>query len=576
MADKLVDLIWSDHLRVWHGLPKYKRSKVVESGDHVIDELINLYFNAHRGQRWPLYWWSHIIRRAQEAGRTRTLLALPWWNAKVTHDIIHWVTAVINRSIDPEKQTMTEMAKKLRVDLESIHRSNTHCSCQGTNMSHILTEAARLGIPAREYFKSADRWIFRLGEGGNAKLYESTFSCGTSGLGIVIARNKADSAKILSMHGVPVPEYALASNTAQALSIAKSIGFPVAIKPINRDGGAGVYAGLTDLEQVRDLAPYALEHSSQIIVQKHVGGLDYRFTIANGEIIKLIKRLPGGVVGDGVSSIAELVESNTARMINRGKISRHERKAIYIDEEATMVLKNIGFSPNTIPPRDQFVPLRAKANISAGGSQVIVEPSELHPDNSLLALRCAAIMRLDIAGVDLILKDHRLSWINTGGMVLEVNAQPEIGQYGGRNVYSRLIQNTMQDCGHINYHILTGHRKHLDHEELLRLTRLAEQLGCDGISDKQQVIVRNCVIAKNLESAHHAARVLLNDPSIRGGVSYLSYSELYEHGLPTNQIRSWMTVDGSKTKLLPRAAWIRAEVINSIQRYSIARGKRWL
>ena len=73
----------------------------------------------------------------------------------------------------------------------------------------------------------------------------------------------------------------------------------------------------------------------------------------------------------------------------------------------------------------QFVRLRARDNINAGGTNETIELADVHPDNIALAEEAAQVLRLDLAGVDVIVNDMRVSWRDQDGALCEVNGQPQ-------------------------------------------------------------------------------------------------------------------------------------------------------
>ncbi|MBY0238604.1 MAG: hypothetical protein K2X55_04750 [Burkholderiaceae bacterium] len=76
-----------------------------------------------------------------------------------------------------------------------------------------------------------------------------------------------------------------------------------------------------------------------------------------------------------------------------------------------------------MPETGRVVTLRRTANISTGGLAFDVS-ADVHPDNRLVAERAAALLGLDIAGIDFLCPDISRSWRDVGGAVCEVNAQP--------------------------------------------------------------------------------------------------------------------------------------------------------
>lgn len=73
---------------------------------------------------------------------------------------------------------------------------------------------------------------------------------------------------------------------------------------------------------------------------------------------------------------------------------------------------------------------------------------EFHEDNIRLCERAARVLRVDIAGIDLLIPDHRASWKEVGGVICEVNAQPQIG-LTYPEIYPYLLKAFVEDEGRI-------------------------------------------------------------------------------------------------------------------------------
>jgi cyanophycin synthetase len=154
---------------------------------------------------------------------------------------------------------------------------------------------------------------------------------------------------------------------------------------------------------------------------------------------KAIGRRAGGVTGDGRSSVARLVEQ---AMAERGK--RAAGSVVKLDDEAHELLAERGMSPLGVPAEGEFIALRRRANMSTGGTSRDVLPG-LHPDNARLAIRAAQALRLDLAGIDLIIPDIAVSWLDTTAAICEVNAQPQISTEFAPEVYRDLLRRMVRE-----------------------------------------------------------------------------------------------------------------------------------
>lgn len=87
-----------------------------------------------------------------------------------------------------------------------------------------------------------------------------------------------------------------------------------------------------------------------------------------------------------------------------------------LDSTAERVIASQGLQPGSIPPAGQIVFLRETANLSTGGTAEDCT-DEVHPENRFIAEQAAALIGLDVAGIDFLLPDAaRLSAKPAGGL----------------------------------------------------------------------------------------------------------------------------------------------------------------
>lgn len=94
----------------------------------------------------------------------------------------------------------------------------------------------------------------------------------------------------------------------QARRAAQRIGFPAVTKPYEGNHGRGISIRLTTPDEVAAGFAAAREHARSVIVESFVEGDDHRLLVVNGDLVAATKRTPGHVVGDGVHTVAALVD----------------------------------------------------------------------------------------------------------------------------------------------------------------------------------------------------------------------------------------------------------------------------
>ncbi len=271
----------------------------------------------------------------------------------------------------------------------------------------------RLGFP---------HCLVQLGQGRHGRRLHQTMLETTSHFAVRLASNKAATHQLLQRLAFPQPLQHLVQDVDQAVQAARSIGYPVVVKPCHGMKGRGVSVGLATPEHVRQAYLVAAQGGDSVVVESLVAGDDYRLLVVGGRLIAGARRLPAFVVGNGRSSVAELVAELNADP-RRGIAYRKLMEFVEIDQEATDILARQGLAAASILSENRRALLRGTANVSRGGTAEDVTDI-MHPDNVRLAEDVARVVGLDVTGIDFVTVDIRRSWREVGGGIIEVNQNP--------------------------------------------------------------------------------------------------------------------------------------------------------
>ncbi|HVZ45360.1 MAG TPA: hypothetical protein VHA82_16230 [Ramlibacter sp.] len=282
------------------------------------------------------------------------------------------------------------------------------------------------GIPVRRIVTSAA--VYRFGDGSAQRRLWRGFTQSTSHIGTVMATRKDVTNELLRTHGFPVPRQALARDFEAARRAAAAIGWPVIVKPAASDFGTAVTTNIRDEAALQRAFTAARAHGIAV-VENHVPGEDYRFTVLGGQCFSVLLRLSARVTGNGRDSIAVLM-ARYAEERRRDPQMRSYRAASLDDPLVAATLSDQGLSPKDVPPEGRVVLLRTNSNVSTGGVSKEVKEAT-HPDNLRLAERAAACLGLDHAGIDFLTTDVSRSWREVGGAICEVNPTPARVSDGG-------------------------------------------------------------------------------------------------------------------------------------------------
>ncbi|MFL6672831.1 MAG: cyanophycin synthetase [Massilia sp.] len=292
----------------------------------------------------------------------------------------------------------------------------------GTSTAAVLAAAHERGVPTQRITEDAN--LFQLGWGNRQKRIQATTTSDTSFVATRIASDKQLTKALLVEAGVPVPEGQTVTRLADAQRIARSLNAPVTLKPLDANQGKGVSVDCKTPADVARAFDFARKYGRRVIVERFVEGRDYRVLVAGGRVAAASCRRPAHVVGDGASTIRELVEAENTNPA-RGDGHTNVLTKIALDAHAAGLLRKQGFEEDSVPPAGVTVELRGNANLSTGGTAEDVTDL-LHESTRALCIRAAAKVGLDVAGIDIVCRDIAQPLEAQRGAVIEVNAAPGI------------------------------------------------------------------------------------------------------------------------------------------------------
>lgn len=266
--------------------------------------------------------------------------------------------------------------------------------------------------------------LVQFGQGKYQQRIQATITSETKHIAVEISCDKEDTHNLLNDLGLPVPQQMMIYSDRQAVKAARRIGHPVVLKPLNANHGRGVSINLTTDDEVMAAFDEAQKHgtSRAVLVESYITGYDHRMLVVNNELVAVAKRVPGHVVGDGVHTIAELID--TVNLDPRRGVG-HEKvlTRLELDNQALRLMEDADHTEETILPDGEVFFLRKTANLSTGGTAIDVTDI-VHPDNRDMAIRAIRAIGLDIGGVDFLTDDISKSYKEIGGGICECNAAP--------------------------------------------------------------------------------------------------------------------------------------------------------
>lgn len=289
----------------------------------------------------------------------------------------------------------------------------------GPSTGSIIQEAENRGIPWIRLNKYS---LCQLGYGANQKRIQATVTSQTSNIGVDIACDKEDTKYLLEQAEVPIPKGDIVKTERGLEDAVKYVGYPLVVKPVNGNHGRGITANIQNWEESVVAFNAAKEVSRSVIVEKYIEGEDYRLLVIDHKLVAAAVRMPAHVVGDGKSTVQELVDKVNEDP-RRGYGHERVLTRIDINDLTQSILAEQELTTDSVIPKDEILKLKDTANLSTGGTSTDVTDI-VHPYNIFMAERISRIIDLDICGIDIMTSDIGKPLPDTGGAVLEVNAGP--------------------------------------------------------------------------------------------------------------------------------------------------------
>ena len=235
-----------------------------------------------------------------------------------------------------------EEAKRLVADAET-----------GPTTRAITEAAKKRGIPCR---RDGTGNRMQLGYGKYLHYVQAAMTDQTNVIAVELAQDKEETKDRLERHGIPVPKGKCVYTLKQANKAADELGRPVVVKPVNGRKGLAVSLEVSTPEEMKVAFEAAKEFSSAVLIEEMLEGRNYRVVVVGGRMVAASERLLPHVIGDGVSTIRELIATENRNPL-RGDGHEKPLTKIKVDSDVINHLQHAGRSLDAIPKHGEQVTL---------------------------------------------------------------------------------------------------------------------------------------------------------------------------------------------------------------------------
>ena len=235
--------------------------------------------------------------------------------------------------------------------------------------------------------------------------------------------------RILQSANLPRAEGERFCNIKPALAYAKKLGFPLAVKPNNSSLSKHITCDIQNEADLKKAICVAQIINPHFIVEKFIGGQTHRITLVNHEMAGCCMREAPNVIGDGVHTIAELVEiKNKHPWRGEAHQKNFTLHKINLDENARSFLAKQGLFLESVLPKGTKAYLHNKIILKCG-ADIHDKTDEVHPDNTVLFEKVSRLCGAPLSGLDFICQDISVPYHQQECAVLEANSLPYIDMH---------------------------------------------------------------------------------------------------------------------------------------------------
>ncbi len=303
---------------------------------------------------------------------------------------------------------------------------------QGYEVTPFIVSDKTIAADEVGYTKTFNR-RYTLGCGRDSQVTMSISSSKDAIVAQTTQRDKYITNTMISKLGLPMPKNFIVNSKNDIEEVWDKLNKPVVVKPVGLTGGSGVVVDLHTIEEAKkafDFSTGAIEGKqrkvwqTKIMIQEQVEGEDYRLLVIDGKLEVATKRIPAFIVGDGKSTMQELIDETNKDPRRDVTSPAHTLKPIKIDQPLLDYLKEQKLTLESIPKQDEKIQVRKVASMSQGG---ITEDftDQVSDEIKYIVESIATSIHAFTLGVDVLCKDLSKPLTQENGAILEINTMPE-------------------------------------------------------------------------------------------------------------------------------------------------------
>ena len=507
---------------------------------------------------WPGHIMEHVVIELQNLAGMQT----GFGKTRQTDEHSIYKMVVRTRQVDVSRRAVTAARDLVMAaiddqpfDVAAIVcelREMVDSFCLGPSTACIVDAATERRIP---HIRLTEGNLVQLGHGKRQRRIWTAETDRTSAIAESISSDKDLTKRLLASCGVPVPEGREVSSPEDAWEAAQDIGLPVVVKPSDGNHGRGVFTDLNTRAEIETAFPLAAEEGSSVLIERFIRGHEHRLLIIGNKLVAATRGDTASVIGDGRSSIVELIASQINSDPRRGESEDFPLEPVRLvaGASAMLELERQGLKPDSVPTDGQAV------LVIRHGNMAFDVTDEVHPEVAADCVLAARIVGLDVAGIDLVTENIARPLSETRGAIVEVNAGPSLLMHlkpavgkprpAGQAIVDHLF--AANDCGRIPLVGVTGSRGETTLVARLIAWLISLSGAYVGLACRDGLFFDRRQVENGEQSDWEAGQRVLMNRSVEAGVFEHCAVDILRDGLPYDRCQVGVVTDVS---LLPELA----------------------
>lgn len=236
-------------------------------------------------------------------------------------------------------------------------------------------------------------------------------------------RSKEQAREKFKQGGIEHAQGQIFFNPLRAIEFARQYGFPLVIKPNVSGFSRGSHFPINNYLELWKAIFLAKLWWPFTVVEQYLQGHNYRVVVVDGKIMSVLERYAPFVIGDGTSTIAQLIDIENDIREEMGLYPCMH--PLQKGRQTTSFLNKSGRTLETIPAQNEQVTLFYRISLAPGGVVEVIDKTRLPESNQRLFDKVLTLFDANILGIDVIMEkgidiDHR----DQKCIFLEVNSRP--------------------------------------------------------------------------------------------------------------------------------------------------------